>query len=77
MVSCLPVIFKAEEPPAGETETKTHMLLSYKMQDRNKVCEKKYFWLLACEKKQHFFTCTQTEAQSQEAGGLKERQMSI
>lgn len=28
MVSCLPVIFKAEEPPAGETETKPHMLLS-------------------------------------------------
>lgn len=47
MVSCLPVIFKAEEPPAGETETKIHMLLSYKMQDRNKVCEKKIF-LTAC-----------------------------
>lgn len=28
MVSCLPVIFKAEETPAGETKTKPNMLLS-------------------------------------------------
>lgn len=28
MVSCLPVIFKEEEPPAGKTKTKPHMLLS-------------------------------------------------